>query len=221
MSIRSRLSLGRLAIAGPIVAMALGLSFSAHGFEREEIVCKVDDLTRLISLRVDPEAGYVCDVLYEKPDEGDTREVLWSARNDVEYCRPRFVGLVEQLDARGWSCDYADEPVDSAEQPAIAAATSERQDDDEDLSEGAAGKFRDWCVADVASDGNAQGEGSVKSYCNCVAGGMGGHGLTEEDADLIFNGLSSVVTDDGSDALTDKRLNTLAENYASVVEFCS
>lgn len=193
----------------------------AAAFERTNVACELEDLTRLISLRADPEAGYVCDVLYEKPDEGDTREVLWSARNNIDYCRPRFVGLVEQLAARGWTCDYADEPVDSGDQPSIGAAKAERKDDDETSSEGTKGKFRDWCIADIASGKNVDGKGSVKSYCDCVAAGMDSHGLSEEDAQVIFDGLSSMPAgEEGESSNTDKRLNTLAANYKSVVESC-
>lgn len=213
------------AVSAPLLVATFAVAVmpvpNASAFERRNVVCDLEDLTRKISLRVDPEAGYVCDVLYEKPDEGDTREVLWSARNSVDYCEPRFVGLVEQLAERGWTCDYADEPVDSADRPAIGAAKMDRQDDDETTSEGTRGKFRDWCVADVASGENIDGGGSVKGYCDCVARGMDSHGLSEEDAQLIFDGLSSLNTDGESESADiGKRLNTLAANYESVVEFC-
>ena len=204
-----------------IVVVAATQVPDASAFERRNVVCDLEDLTRKISLRVDPEAGYVCDVLYEKPDEGDTREVLWSARNSVDYCEPRFVGLVEQLAERGWVCDYADEPVDSADRPEIGAAKMDRRDDDETTSEGTTGKFRDWCVADAVSGNNVDGKGSVKGYCDCVAEGMDSHGLSEEDAQVIFNGLSSLPVDgEGESSDIDKRLNTLAANYESVVESC-
>lgn len=212
-----------------ILVLLLATSFTlamthvpaAAAFERKHVVCELEDLTRLISLRVDPEAGYVCDVLYEKPDEGDTREVLWSARNNVDYCEPRFVGLVEQLASRGWTCDYADMPADSGDQPSIGAAEADRRDDDETTSEGTKGRFRDWCISDAVSGKNIEGKGSLKSYCDCVAEGMDSHGLSEDDARVIFDGLASVPADgDGESPNTDKRLNTLAANYESVVESC-
>ena len=207
----------RAALVPLLVAVAVATHLpDAAAFERQNVVCELEDLTRQISLRVDPEAGYVCDVLYLKPDEGDTREVLWSARNNVDYCEPRFTDMVEQLASRGWTCDYADEPIDSKEQPAMGAAESDRRDDDETTSEGTRGKFRDWCVADTASGSDIGGKGSVKSYCDCVAEGMDSHGLSETDAQVIFEGLTAT----GDSANTDKRLNTLAANYESVVESC-
>jgi len=195
----------------------------ARAFEREDIVCELEDLTRTISLRADPEAGYVCDVLYEKPDEGGAREVLWSARNDVDYCQPRFDELVKDLASRGWICDYAEKSGDSGDQPEIGAAQEARETDDETSSEGTKGKFRDWCVADTASGENVEGSGSVKSYCNCVADGMDSYGLTEDEAQVIFEGLSSLAAapeGESNPVGDDKRLNTLAANYESVVDSC-
>ena len=196
----------------------------AVAFERQDIVCELDGLTREISLRADPHSGYVCDVLYEKPDEGDTREVLWSARNNVDYCKPRFDDMVDGMTARGWTCDYADTPPESDDQPpAIGAATDARSDDDEASSEGARGVFRDRCVADAAGADGAPGSGSVKSYCNCVADGMDSGDLTEDDARIIFDGLAAAAaaSDSGDGAEDgDKRLNTLAANYEGVAESC-
>ena len=199
------------------LAVAAGGAPEAAAFERRDIVCELEELTRLISLRVDPDAGYVCDVLYEKPDEGDTREVVWSARNDVDYCTPRFDTLVEGLASRGWTCGYAEAPIEA---PAIGAARDERADDDEASSEGVIGKFRDWCVADVASGESVAGAGSVKSYCNCVADGMNADGLSEEDAQVIFHGLSSVSAGEGEASGGDKSLNMLLVNYEAVVASC-
>ena len=208
-----------LAILTVVAAHATGAAAQSET-DREQVACELDDMTRLISLRVDPEAGYVCDVLYEKPDEGDTREVLWSARNTVDYCRPRYTGLVEDLSARGWTCDYAE---GSGGEPAVAAATRTRNDDDETTSEGTRGKFRDWCIADAVNAPSVEGRGPVKGYCDCVARGMDSHGLTEEDAQVIFDGLSAVPSggEAGDPQDLDKRLNTLATNYDTVVEFCS
>ena len=213
-------------------AVLLAQAPGAMAFERQDIVCELDDLTREISLRADPHSGYVCDVLYEKPDEGDTREVLWSARNNVDYCKPRFDDMVDGMASRGWTCDYADTPPESDDEPpAIGAATDARREDDEASSEGARGVFRDRCVADAAGAADVPGGDSVKGYCDCVADGMDSGDLTEDDARIIFDGLSAAAAaadaengdgaENGDDAANgDKRLNTLAANYESVVESC-
>ena len=214
----------RAALFSSLAATSLGAVLcapNAVAFERRDIACELEDLTRLISLRVDPDAGYVCDVLYEKPDEGDTREVVWSARNDVDYCKPRFDSLVEGLASRGWTCDYAETPTGAADRPLLGAARDERSEDDEVRSEGARGKFRDRCIADVASGGDAEGVGSAKVYCDCVTDGMGVDGLSEEDAEAIFGGLASLSREDGEGlSIGDKRLNTLAMNYRTVADSC-
>lgn len=43
----------------------------------------------------------------------------------VEYCKPRFTQLVEDLNSRGWTCDYADESGESEDQLATGAAQAE------------------------------------------------------------------------------------------------
>ena len=206
--------------SGAAAQSASEASESAVEGEREKVACEFEDMTRLISLRVDPEAGYVCDVLYEKPDEGGAREVLWSAKNDAQYCRPRYEDLVQGLADRGWTCDYAEDSPDG-EEPAVAAATEARRDDDESTSRGPRGKFRDWCVTDAVNAQEFEVEGPIRDYCDCVARGMDSRGLSEEDVRLIFDGLSSVSAgqDDGAE-ITDKRLNTLTTSYRDVVEFC-
>ena len=213
----------RTALA-PLLAATLAVAPvpDAAAFEREDIACELEDMTRLISLRVDPDAGYVCDVLYRKPDEGDTREVLWSARNSVDYCKPRFEKLVKGLASRGWTCGYADESVDVEGQAAADGAQEDaRTADDETDGDGTRGRFRDWCVADVAGGGNVEGAGSVRSYCDCVAGGMDSQGMTEDDARVIFEGLAALADEEGDGSATsDKRLNTLATNYEAAVESC-
>ena len=214
---RAALPLVALAVAAVHPATA---SESASGADREKVACGLEDMTRLISLRVDPEAGYVCDVLYEKPDEGSTREVLWSAKNNADYCRPRYEGLVQDLAERGWTCDYAEDASEGdVEEPEVAAATDARSDDDEATSEGIRGKFRDWCVTDAVNAQDLGIEGPIRGYCDCVARGMDSRGLTEEDAQLIFDGLASLKAGPEGE-ITDKRLNMLTTAYREVDEFC-
>ena len=207
-----------LAVAAHPAAAAT--SDSGSGAEREKVACELEDMTRLISLRADPDAGYVCDVLYEKPDEGGTREVLWSAKNTVDYCRPRYEGLVQDLADRGWTCDYAEEPTEGdGQEPEVAAATDARRDDDEATSEGIRGQFRDSCVTDAVNSQDLDIEGPIRGYCDCIARGMDSRGLNEEDVGLIYEGLSSLTAGPDGD-ITEKRLNRLTDSYQEVVEFC-
>ena len=203
-----RAALGPLLLAA--AALALPYAPGAAALEREELVCELEDLTRILSLRVDPEAGYVCDVLYLKPDEGAVREVLWSARNDEDYCKPRFDDMAEQLVSRGWTCENTDEFADSGE-GAEPGAADERPD--EAGSEGVRGAFRDACVLDVASSANVAGSRSVKSYCDCITEEMGADGLAEGDVETIYGGLASAD-------LSEKRLNALTASYEGAVESC-
>ena len=221
-----RSALASLLLAALATVHAPGVAASESGSseaqaEREKVACDLEDkdLTRLISLRVDPDAGYVCDVLYEKPDEGDTREVLWSAKHTVDYCRPRYENLVQGLADRGWTCDYAEDQPGDAPEPELGAAQQTRTADDDETEQGARGQFRDWCVTDAVNAQDLEIEGPIRGYCDCVARGMDSRGLNEEDAKLIFDGLSSLTTgEDGQ--ITEKRLNTLTTSYREVNEFC-
>ena len=216
---RAALAVPLLAILAVAHAPGAAASESAEA-DREKVACELEDMTRLISLRVDPEAGYVCDVLYEKPDEGGAREVLWSAKHTADYCRPRYEGLVQDLAERGWTCDYAEEdPERGDDGPDVAAAVGARGEDDEATSEGVRGKFRDWCVTDAVNAQDLEIEGPIRGYCDCVARGMDSRGLTEEDAQLIFDGLASLSAGPEGE-ITDKRLNMLTTSYREVDEFC-
>ena len=148
--------------------------------------------------------------------------MLWSAKNTVDYCRPRYEGLVQDLADRGWVCDYAEDSPEGApgDEPAVAAARDARRDDDEATSEGPRGQFRDWCVTDAVNAQDLDVEGPIRDYCDCVGRGMDSRGLTEEDVRLVFDGLSSLSTEGEDAEITDKRLNTLTSTYRDVVEFC-
>ena len=206
----ARATLGPLLVTLFLAALVQVPNVAA--LERDEQVCELKDLTRILSLRVDPEAGYVCDVVYLKPDEGAVREVLWSARNNADYCRPRFDDMLEQLVSRGWECENTDEYVDAGSGSGDGAAP-ERSGDDEANSKGVKGTFRDRCVVDVASSANIAGSTSVKSYCDCITEEMASNDLAEGDAEVVFGGIASA--DAG-----DKRLDRLATSYESAVESC-
>ena len=147
--------------------------------------------------------------------------MLWSARNDIDYCRPRFEDFVNALASRGWTCNYAESSDESGDQPAMGAAEGQTPDDETSSEGRAKGAFRDRCLTAAAGSSDIGGDGSVKGFCNCLTDGMDSHGLVEGDAEVVFDGLSAAVgeTDGGSNG-DGKRLNTLAANYESVAESC-
>ena len=70
--------------------------------------CTQDDLTRTISVVYSsPGQPLPCEVLYEKPDEGQTM-TLWRARNEAGYCEARAAEFINKLVDLGWACSAAE-----------------------------------------------------------------------------------------------------------------
>jgi len=66
--------------------------------------CRAGVIQRDITLFEDMSEGRVCEVWYDKTQEGQSKVRLWNARNDVEYCRPHAEALVAKLSALDWNC---------------------------------------------------------------------------------------------------------------------
>lgn len=69
-----------------------------------EYSCKGNGIERIVSLRTQPTSNNLCDVFYEKPDEGIQPVSLWIANSDLNFCKEKIVYLIDKLAAAGWSC---------------------------------------------------------------------------------------------------------------------
>jgi len=192
--------------------------------DRDEMVCELEDLTRRISLRRDPEAGYVCDVLYEKPDEQGTSEVLWSARNDPNYCTPHFSGLIEQLRSNGWDCSPVEDTIETAEARSDEGGGEASAPADGDGSAGARDRLYERCLATMSEGGDAEGSATPESRCDCMSDEMDRYAMSEEEARSIDEALAASsetgAGEGGSAPRRDKRLNTLMVTYEEIVASC-
>lgn len=84
--------------------------------------CRSDNIVREIALflndgservpSVGSEGSLACWVVYSK--DGDS-EVLWQARNDPNYCKPRVLALLEKLQKAGFRCELSGEHTISAD----------------------------------------------------------------------------------------------------------
>ena len=91
--------------------------------------CTSDNIERQIALflndgpepapSVGSEGSLACWVVYSK--DGNS-EVLWQARNDPNYCEPRVLALLENLQKAGFRCELSAERAISAEMSSAAAA---------------------------------------------------------------------------------------------------
>jgi hypothetical protein len=85
----------------------------------EATQCTLGGLTRKVEVVYSsPPAQVPCEVIYSKPNEGETRTSLWNAQIEPGYCEARAQSFVEKLEGLGWSCSGA--PAGDAP----AAATS-------------------------------------------------------------------------------------------------
>ena len=80
-----------------------GLHF-ANADILSEYSCNANGKERIMSLRTRPTSNSLCDVYYQKPDEGFQPVILWRAENDLGFCEEKLVTLVDKLTVAGWSC---------------------------------------------------------------------------------------------------------------------
>jgi hypothetical protein len=71
----------------------------------EPTQCTLGGLTRSVEVAyANAPAQTPCEVIYAKPNEGETRTSLWNAQVEPGYCEVRAQGFVEKLEGLGWSC---------------------------------------------------------------------------------------------------------------------
>ena len=69
--------------------------------------CTQGDLVRNVTVVYsDPGQPVPCEVLYEKPMEGQSM-TLWRAQNEIGYCEARAAEFLLKLESLGWQCAQA------------------------------------------------------------------------------------------------------------------
>lgn len=66
--------------------------------------CVHNNLLREVKIQYAGSAPVPCSVVYNKPDEGDSSQVLWTADNQEGYCEEQAQGFVAKLESWGWTC---------------------------------------------------------------------------------------------------------------------
>lgn len=85
--------------------LASSVSYGRNNFP--SYACDKSDATRYVE--VVKEQGFACRVKYKKPSGTD---YPWNARNEINYCAPKAISLVQKLGTLGWEC-YSAEDVNS------------------------------------------------------------------------------------------------------------
>lgn len=95
--------------------------------------CTMGELTRIVEVLREPGGNPVCEVWYAKPQESATRQRLWSAANDADYCDAQAEAFVEKLRGWGWSCQMqqadASAPADQALEGTVEDAAEDAAED--------------------------------------------------------------------------------------------
>ena len=102
----------------PVIA-GCGLAVAATALAAEQTVyqCTQGGLTRTVEVIRDPAASPVCEVWYAKPQESATRQRLWAAQGDPDYCGNQAQAFVEKLTGWGWACAIANAETAAPEAP--------------------------------------------------------------------------------------------------------
>jgi len=87
--------------------------------------CKHGNMQREVKVTYSGDGPVPCSVVYNKPDEGGTSQVLWNAESEQGFCEEKAQGFVSKLESWGWVCasDNASTPAEAAPaEPAAAPA---------------------------------------------------------------------------------------------------
>jgi hypothetical protein len=66
--------------------------------------CTHNNMLREVKIEYAGAAPVPCSVVYNKPDEGASSQVLWTADNQEGYCEEQAQAFVSKLESWGWAC---------------------------------------------------------------------------------------------------------------------
>ena len=66
--------------------------------------CTQGDQLREISVEYEGSANVPCNVVYNKPTEGEAERVLWFADSMEGFCEEQAEAFVVKLESWGWEC---------------------------------------------------------------------------------------------------------------------
>jgi hypothetical protein len=92
--------------------------------------CKNGNMLREVKVSYSGDGPVPCSVVYNKPDEGATSQVLWNAESEQGFCEEKAQGFVSKLESWGWVCSNDDatapaEPAAAMPEPAQPADDAE------------------------------------------------------------------------------------------------
>ena len=95
---------------------ALGCTLAPAAALADSWTCMHNNMVREVKIEYAGAAPVPCSVVYNKPDEGATSQVLWNADNQEGYCEEQAQGFVAKLEAWGWVCRNDTAVVDDTDE---------------------------------------------------------------------------------------------------------
>lgn len=75
---------------------------------KDRTTCKNDRLIRKIWITYSNDQGHDCEVHYDKKvEEPGNKQILWSAKQNPDFCQQKAAELVERHKGWGWNCSNA------------------------------------------------------------------------------------------------------------------
>jgi hypothetical protein len=120
---RTKLLVGLLLLLPGITMSAARLdsTWTCTSGELKRKIALVENSGPAQDSAVAPENTFACRVEYSKNGES---EVLWLARNNPDFCRPKVLALVNKLRAAGFKCQESGLPVNGPERSSEIADDS-------------------------------------------------------------------------------------------------
>lgn len=88
-----------------LLVILLSLASQAQSAVERSAQCLRNGITRVVELQIDSPAGVPCRVVYLRPDEGGTQQILWSASNNPEFCTTKFDSFIVKIENKhAWNC---------------------------------------------------------------------------------------------------------------------
>lgn len=95
--------------------IVLGLAFTPAAVYADSWSCTHDNVVREVKISYAGAGPVPCSVVYNKPDEGATSQVLWNAESEQGFCEEKAQSFVAKLESWGWACANLDAPSEPAE----------------------------------------------------------------------------------------------------------
>ena len=203
--------------------------FSISNLEAQEVdsTCYQNGVERLIQLRMNPAPDILCDVYYQKPSENVAPSSLWTAKNDLSFCKEKYEYFSSKLKNMGWNCetsstavrykrlDYSDNSIDYSNNKVVEDNGSWVDVAQAQMNTKTYRVYVDRCVESISYD---YGDSSAAA-CNCAANEMIKGGYSQTDLGTLIVQAGKSDTENG--VVIDRELKNLRSVEAISLSACA